>query len=109
MNRYNNKLGYHTPKMSEDNLNKIKKGCPNIEFEDSSWHNDTCDSVLVWLDKSENDHIQIMFPNAVIEDADKEEFNSFCINRHTDKNGTEYLHELVDIDEVIKIINELLN
>lgn len=76
MNRYGNKCGVCTPQMTE--LNKYKlESATGIQFEDTSWHNDQCDSI-----GNESLNIQIHLPNSEDENIDQEEYNTYCISSY---------------------------
>jgi hypothetical protein len=97
MNRYKNKFGYHTPKFSEKLYNRIAHAT-SVEWFDSSWHNDTVDSMCFSKLESGNDEIRIMLPNSIIWDADQEEYNRFmivdCLSRPL--LDTEDIYEAID-------------
>ena len=83
LNQYNNVFGYHTPEESLKAFNKLKELCPDIDFIDSSWHNEPCDSVEFGKDDQNNYQYCLYFPN--IWDAskptnlDEEDFTNFTI------------------------------
>jgi len=54
--RYKTVFGYHTPEQSKVYFDRITKEVPALKLTDSSWHNDTCDSVS-------SDTIKVFFPN----------------------------------------------
>ena len=76
MNRYGNKCGVHTPQMTESNKDKLESAT-RIQFEDTSWHNDQCDSI-----GNESLNIQIHLPNSEEENIDQEEYNTYCISSY---------------------------
>lgn len=102
MNRYNNTFGYHTPKFSEKLFNIINTST-NVQWEDTSWHNDTCDSIQYDILEREK-WISIMLPNSIVDDASKELVNYFYV---TDENEDEILLT-TDIYEVIDFVNAML-
>ncbi len=101
MNQYHNIIGYHTPIESERHFNTITEAT-KIEYLDSSWHNDLCDSMLFYLDESEEKFIEIYLPNSIEDSQENEEFNTFQITDET----REELFLTTDINEVIKFIKD---
>jgi len=99
MNRYGQKLGFHTPIMTEQNKFNIEAET-GIKFLDSSWHNDLCDSIA-----NEDLNIQIFLPNSDVEDLNNEQFNTYTIVsfdgqvQHEEKQYT--------FEEIVDIINKL--
>jgi hypothetical protein len=104
MNRYGNKVGCHTPKTSEKLFNRIESHT-EVKWVDSSWHNDTCDS-MEWTildDGKKHKFIQIFFPNSFVNDPSNEEFNTF----HIFNENVDSLLQTKDIQEVIEFINTM--
>ena len=101
MNQYGNTFGVHTPKRSEEYFNRITKDT-NLNWTGSSWHNDTCDSMQYTVKETETIHefIHIYFPNATVDNSDKEEFNTFSITNEKQEELLLTEH----IEEVIKFI-----
>ena len=104
MNRYKNKIGCHTPKTSEKIFNRIVS-CTEVDWVDSSWHNDTCDS-MEWTivdDGKQHKFIQVFFPNSFVDDPQNEDYNSFSVlNEEQDM-----VLSTTDIEEVITFINTM--
>lgn len=100
MNGYGNKVGCHTPNETEIFLDKINSKT-NLEWSDSSWHNDTCDSVEHHIVEGV-EFVSIFIPNSDKHDISNEEWNTYTVCN--DKQ--EYILESASADEVIKFINE---
>ena len=96
MNRY----GYHTPQRTEENFLKITSKTV-LEWTDSSWKNDVCDSMHCYINEEEDKYIEIYLPNADDEDGD-EGFNTFKV---MDQNSTELL-TTEDINKLITFLKE---
>tara|TARA_B100000900_G_scaffold414018_1_gene439460 strand:+ start:1241 stop:1549 length:309 start_codon:yes stop_codon:yes gene_type:complete len=100
MNTYRNKFGFHTPERSEENKNKLELAT-GLKFEDSSWHNDTCDSLI-----NEDIHIQVYLPNSDEQNIYQEQFKYYAITI----DGSEKMdgsHYDCPFEEVVTIINKL--
>lgn len=92
--RYNTVFGYHNPDRSKGYFDAIIKALPNIPLEDTSWHNDTCDSVS-------NEKVKIYFPNVeeVPTNEDEENFNVYHLPSD----------ETMETPIVCKTIEEVIN
>ena len=99
MNHYNYVFGFHTPERSERLSNLIKEKT-SIKWEDSSWHNDMCDSMEHDIIKDKN-VIKLFIPNSDITDHENEKWSCFSLQ---DQEQVELLLT-EDIEEVIKYIN----
>lgn len=91
MNQYGKKFGYYTPKKTEKTFNILNEIFPNLNWEDSSWHNDACDSLYL-----EERRITVYIPNSDKTDLGNEEFNTWaiCVDGQ-DTNDTYATIELV--------------
>ena len=88
----------HTKETSTKYFEILKKDC-NIEFEDSSYGNDSCDSVY-----NEKHIIQIFFPNTTKEESSYfEDFHTFNIMENENQENTK---EFNTIKEVINYLNK---
>ena len=47
MNNYGNEYGYHTPETTKQFAEEVLKQLKGIELQDTSWHNDECDSFVL--------------------------------------------------------------
>jgi len=105
MNRYGNEVGCHTPALSIKLYRRIESGTEFewAKWEDSSWHNDQCDSMHCYLQEGEGERfLHIFLPNSVVHDPDNEEWNCFTVfDEHQN-----VLLESTDIEEVIKFVNQ---
>lgn len=108
MNKYGNKYGYQSPNLTELLFNRIQRGSEefNIEWQDNSWHNDLCDSMHFTIKEEVGVHeyVEIFLPNSVVDDEDKEEFNTFFVTN----DEQESLLTTTDVDEVIAFVNEYI-
>jgi hypothetical protein len=68
--------GFHNPKETQKLMEQLNKVLP-IEMQDSSWHNDACDSVANYKHR-----IQIFLPN-----PDEEDMNTFYCQRSQEIDG----------------------
>ena len=106
MNRYENEYGCHTPNASKECYDYIvnRMDNENLNWTDSSWHNDLCDSMECTLVETADEHkfIQIMFPNSFIDDDANEFFTTFTI---IDEQQEQLVHTS-DINKVIDFINK---
>jgi hypothetical protein len=91
------KIGIHTPKKSEEYFYTIIGGT-NLNFEDTSWKNDLCDSIG-------NEKYYIMFPNSNNDNPGNEEFNKFILSSEYGEIQNPYL-VTKNILEIIKYINK---
>lgn len=101
MNNYGFEYGFHTPKSTKKYIETINDNCP-LKFEDTSWHNDLCDSCTYEIDYDKGEFIQIMLPNSDRNIPQNEEFNTFCIMDGNQDN----LLVTEDILEVIEFIRK---
>ncbi len=92
-------MGYHTPKLTEQVLERVND-YTEIEFFDSSYGNDLCDSISYEIE--EDNHIKIMLPNSFIDDEDSEYFVDFVIL----DNNQDTLLRTKDLNKVIDYITE---
>lgn len=92
-------MGYHTPKLTEQVLERVND-YTEIEFFDSSYGNDLCDSISYEIE--EDNHIKIMLPNSFIDDEDSEYFVDFVIL----DNNQNTLLRTKDLNKVIDYITE---
>lgn len=99
MNRYGQKLGFHTPMMTEQNKFNIEMAT-EVKFIDSSWHNDLCDSIA-----NEDLNIQIFLPNSDVEDFNNEQFNSYSIVSFDGE--VQHKEEQYTFEEIVHIIKKL--
>jgi hypothetical protein len=86
----------HSKDLSEKNAKIINDALGNI-FEDSSWHNDACDSIFC-----EDLDMQIFLPTTTDVNADRsqEEYNTFTVGE--DVNYGDDTHtEFNTVEEVI--------
>lgn len=96
----------HATEQSEAFLEMIRT-LTNLEFEDTSYGNDCCDSIY-----NEKHKIQIFMPNVTnpfIEQMEYEDFVDFAvsfIDFDKDTNGT-YIDKRFDIIELIQLLNSL--
>jgi len=104
MNRYGNEYGFHSIGLTKTNIIKINKGT-GIDFIDSSWHNDTCDSVYHELKASPHEYLQVYLPNSSEYDSDNERYNTYCL---MDENS-DVLLSTEDINEIINLILKITN
>lgn len=105
MNRYGNKYGYHNPILTELLFSRIEKEV-EANWEDSSWHNDTVDSMhyTTWCDGDVHEFIEVYLPNSVVEDWDNEEYNAFTV---TNENR-DVLLTTTDIKELTEFLNKII-
>jgi hypothetical protein len=82
LNKYNNEVGVHTPKLSLEILNRLKDET-GLEFDDTSWHNDAADSLHVV-----GKNLQIFLPNTSETEADNfETFKHFAVSPSGEDGG----------------------
>jgi hypothetical protein len=102
MNQYGNKFGFHSPKQTETTFNILTKIFPNLNWEDGSWHNDTCDSIYLEL---EDDYvIHIYVPNSDVTDLGNEEFNTYSLMVNDEDYADETYPTIESVIDVLKII-----
>jgi hypothetical protein len=77
MNQYNNKFGYHSPKKTEETFKILSGIFPNLNWEDGSWRNDTCDSIYL---EDGSLTLTVYIPNSEKIDLSNEEVNTWGIN-----------------------------
>jgi hypothetical protein len=77
MNNYGNKFGFHSPKRTEKALSKMQKET-KIDFYDSSYKNDLCDSIE--HEYSDDKFLKIFIPNSKKSNEDKEQFNTYFVS-----------------------------
>lgn len=108
MNKYGNKYGYQSPNLTELLFNRIQIGSEefNIEWQDNSWHNDLCDSMhfTITEEVGVHEYVEIFLPNSVVDDEDKEEFNTFFVTNEQQDS----LLTTTDVDEVIAFVNKYI-
>lgn len=93
-------MGYHTPKLTVQVLERVQEYTENYDWYDSSYGNDLCDSIE--LEISEDNFIKIMLPNSFIDDEDSELFVDFSIL----DNDQDTLLMSSDFNKVIDYITE---
>lgn len=86
----------------DDNVIKLNeeliKIFKNYGFNDISYGNDCCNSVVYYID--ENNFFQIFLPNSLLDNIDNEQFNKFSLNI---QNSIHYIiFELYDIFDNIE-------
>lgn len=102
------KYGFHTRKQTTIYYNQI---VPQLKykFEDSSWHNDICDSIIFSLNEELIHEIQVFFPNSKKDDVDNEYFNTFNVKLEIEKEITNTIFEVNEIDKLIIYINKTVS
>lgn len=97
------KIGYHNPSTTTKYF-KVFNNKTVLNWIDSSYKNDVCDSLHcdILLTDKEHKYINIFLPNSDKEDLNNEKFNSFLLSDE-DQN---ILFETKDINEMIKYIND---
>lgn len=100
VNVYGNEVGVHTPTLSKENKQKIEQAT-NLKFEDSSWHNDACDSIS-------NDDLKlgVFLPNSDKDDPNECLWDKFSIF-WLDGEETPDCFKTFTFDEVVTFINNL--
>ena len=91
-------MGFHTPKMTAQVLERVQEYTENYDWYDSSYANDLCDSIE--LELSEDNFIKIMLPNSFIDDEDNELFVDFVIL----DNDQDTLLRTTDLNKIIDYI-----
>ena len=126
MNRYGNEYGYHNPILTELLFTRIAREV-DVEWVDSSWHNDQVDSMEYHPSEGGKKYVQVFLPNSVVDDQDNEEFNTFTVvwvgirvnkeewewgdvwaNDTYIKNTQEILLQTTDINELVKFLNKTI-
>lgn len=92
-------MGYHTPSLTQQVLERVND-YTEIEFFDSSYGNDLCDSISYEIE--EDNYIKIFLPNSFIDDEDSEYFVEFFIL----DNDQETLLKTKDLNKVIDYIED---
>ena len=101
-NIYGNVCGVHTPRMTELNKRRIEKAT-KLEFEDSSWHKDLCDSI-----SNEHLNLQIWLPNSVNQNLNEEEYNTYTISSYDGEDMyMEHLDKMYSFLQVIDVISTI--
>lgn len=107
MNYYNNKFGFHTPEKSLEYFKTLKKNCSKLSFQDSSWHNDTSDSVTIkqlsYVENNFDTNYVVYFPNSDIQDLSNELTNTFYL--FDSLNGQP--KEFKNITQLINFLNNI--
>ena len=100
--RYGYEYGIHTPVNSQEIAEHICMNLMDIDFYDSSWHNDIVDSIATI-----DERIKVLFPNAFSADESQEEFADFIIQVW---NGAEMeIEESIDsLGSVILRLKEVI-
>ncbi len=93
-------MGFHTPSLTKQVLERVQEYTENYDWYDSSYGNDLCDSIE--LELSEDNFIKIMLPNSFIDDEDSELFVEFFIL----DNDQNTLLMSRDLSKVIDYITE---
>lgn len=100
MNRYKNKVGHHSPSLSEQNKECIEE-LTGLKFDDVSWHNDACDSIA-------NDmlDLQIFLPNSTEKEVDSVTyFNTFAVCQASDVEGDKWdRNRVYSLEEIINLV-----
>jgi len=120
MNRYGNEYGYHNPILTELLFRRIAKEV-DVEWIDTSWHNDQVDSMEYHPLEGVDKYIQVYLPNSVVNDQDTEEFNDFTVlftgvkkdRRWGDESEVklsrqEILLVTTDINELVEFLNKTI-
>ena len=93
-------MGYHTPSLTQQVLERVQEYTDNESWFDSSYGNDLCDSISLKI--AQDNHVKIMLPNSFIDDEDSEYFVDFVIL----DNNQDTLLRTKDLNEVIDYITE---
>jgi len=102
MNKYGNEIGFHNTILTAKIAEQLKERLPEVEFLDSSWHNDLVDSLAI-----EKLDIMIYLPNnEEIQDEDEEMWKTYNINGLSD--CWDESKELQNIEQVVEFIKKKL-
>jgi hypothetical protein len=91
----------HTPKLTQQVLERVQEYTENYDWFDSSYGNDLCDSISLQIDK--DNCIKILLPNSFIDDEDSEYFTDFVM---IDDNSQDTLIRSKDLNKIIDYITE---
>lgn len=61
--------------MTAENIGNLTREFPNLEWQDTSWHNDMTDSITFTVSKTKT--VQVWLPNSIIDNYDNEEINYY--------------------------------
>ena len=91
--------GIHNPEMTTALIKEINSKSP-VQFEDISWHNDTCDSI-----HNEEIGIKIYLPNSRETNYVEERFSRFVVETYALLGGADIEEEFETVDDIIEFIN----
>lgn len=105
LNMYGNEFGFHSPKKTKQAFEALTLA--GFECEDTSWHNDLCDSISF-----KNKQCYLYIPNAEVSDFENEEFATYNVCPLDEEGGLiePYCGWMFNtIEEVIECINKMPN
>jgi hypothetical protein len=94
-------MSIHSPRATYNALNKINKEL-KIQFYDSSYKNDSCDSLE--HEYVRDKFIKVIIPNSKEDDPDRELFNEYLVIL-TEFGEGQFFAELDDVVDYLKSIN----